>query len=52
MPIAAAWSADDRLHFDYNRCIRCYCCIEVCPHGAMTSAETVAGRLLRRLRGF
>ena len=49
-PAHAIQSRRDRLHFDYNRCIRCYCCIEVCPHGAMTSAETAAGRLLRRLR--
>jgi uncharacterized protein (DUF362 family)/Pyruvate/2-oxoacid:ferredoxin oxidoreductase delta subunit len=49
-PARAIQSGDDRLHFDYNRCIRCYCCIEVCPHGAMTSAETVAGRWLRYLR--
>jgi uncharacterized protein (DUF362 family)/Pyruvate/2-oxoacid:ferredoxin oxidoreductase delta subunit len=45
-PAHAIQCRDDRLHFDYNRCIRCYCCIEVCPHGAMTSAETIAGRWL------
>jgi ferredoxin len=49
-PAHAIESRGDRLHFDYNRCIRCYCCIEVCPHGAMTSAETAVGRVLRRLR--
>ena len=48
-PARAIQCRDDRLHFDYNRCIRCYCCIEVCPHGAMTSAETLPGRLLRGL---
>ena len=21
--------------FDYDRCIRCYCCVEMCPHGAL-----------------
>jgi uncharacterized protein (DUF362 family)/Pyruvate/2-oxoacid:ferredoxin oxidoreductase delta subunit len=49
-PVQAIQSGDKRLHFNYNRCIRCYCCIEVCPHGAMTSAETIAGRWLRYLR--
>jgi len=48
-PAHAIQPGSKRLHFDYTRCIRCYCCIEVCPHGAMTSAETAAGRLLRRL---
>jgi uncharacterized protein (DUF362 family)/ferredoxin len=48
-PVAAIQCREDRLRFDYNRCIRCYCCIEVCPHGAMTSAETLPGRLLRGL---
>ncbi len=48
-PAGAIQCREDRLRFDYNRCIRCYCCIEVCPHGAMTSAETLPGRLLRGL---
>jgi len=48
-PAAAIQCQEDRPRFDYNRCIRCYCCIEVCPHGAMTSAETLPGRLLRGL---
>lgn len=49
-PAHAIQCREDRLLFDYNRCIRCYCCIEVCPHGVMTSAETAAGKLLQRLR--
>lgn len=36
------------LSFDYDRCIRCYCCFEVCPFGALRTAETAAGRLVRR----
>jgi len=48
-PAEAIQGQMDHLRFDYNRCIRCYCCIEVCPHGAMTSAETLPGRLLRGL---
>jgi len=37
------------LHFDYDRCIRCYCCIEVCPLGAIRSSESLAGRAARRV---
>jgi uncharacterized protein (DUF362 family)/Pyruvate/2-oxoacid:ferredoxin oxidoreductase delta subunit len=35
------------LCFDYDRCIRCYCCIEVCPFGALDTAETITGRIIR-----
>jgi uncharacterized protein (DUF362 family)/ferredoxin len=35
--------------FDYDRCIRCYCCIEMCPHGALKAVETSAGRAARKL---
>jgi uncharacterized Fe-S center protein len=37
--------------FDYDRCIRCYCCIEMCPHGALEAVETKPGRLVRKLAG-
>ncbi len=39
-----------RLRFDYDRCIRCYCCIEVCPHAALRAAEPFLGRAVRRLK--
>ena len=35
------------LRFDYDRCIRCFCCIEVCPFGALRTTETLAGRIVR-----
>ena len=35
------------IHFDYDQCIRCYCCIEVCPHGALRAVETLPGKVLR-----
>ena len=35
--------------FDYDRCIRCYCCVEMCPHGALVAAETGPGKALRHL---
>ena len=40
------------LDFDYGKCIRCYCCIEVCPHGALRSQETRTGRLIRSIPGL
>lgn len=36
------------IKFDYDGCIRCYCCIEVCPHGAIRAREPILGRLRRR----
>jgi uncharacterized protein (DUF362 family)/Pyruvate/2-oxoacid:ferredoxin oxidoreductase delta subunit len=48
-PANAITVKNKRLSFDYDSCIRCYCCIEVCPHGALRSAETGYGRIARKL---
>jgi uncharacterized protein (DUF362 family)/Pyruvate/2-oxoacid:ferredoxin oxidoreductase delta subunit len=37
------------IDFDYDRCIRCYCCVEMCPHGALAAVETAPGRAVRHL---
>ncbi len=37
------------LKFDYDKCIRCYCCVEVCPYGALSAQETVLGKAVRKL---
>jgi uncharacterized protein (DUF362 family)/Pyruvate/2-oxoacid:ferredoxin oxidoreductase delta subunit len=34
--------------YDYNDCIRCYCCLEICPHGAIRMKEPLLGRIIRR----
>lgn len=34
--------------YDYGRCIRCYCCQEVCPAGAIENRRTLLGRLAHR----
>jgi len=34
--------------FKYDRCIRCYCCQELCPEGAVTIKDTLLGKLLFR----
>jgi uncharacterized protein (DUF362 family)/Pyruvate/2-oxoacid:ferredoxin oxidoreductase delta subunit len=38
-----------RVHFDYDQCIRCYCCIEVCPHGALRTEEPLLGKVFSRV---
>lgn len=47
-PAAAITPDGKRLRFDYDKCIRCYCCIEVCPHGALTARETMPGKVIRK----
>jgi ferredoxin len=42
-------SDDGKVVFDYERCIRCYCCIEVCPAGALHAREPFAGKIVRRI---
>jgi uncharacterized protein (DUF362 family) len=37
------------IRFDYDQCIRCYCCLEVCAHGAIEAREPLLGKLRRRL---
>ncbi len=34
--------------FKYDRCIRCYCCQELCPEGAVTIKDKRLGKLLFR----
>ncbi|MDA8155481.1 MAG: DUF362 domain-containing protein [Actinomycetota bacterium] len=40
-----------RLSFDYEKCIRCYCCLEVCPQGAISARHTLLGLLIGKLFG-
>jgi ferredoxin len=48
-PAQAIQSLEAGVEFDYQKCIRCYCCIEICPHGALHSRETIGGKVMRRL---
>jgi uncharacterized protein (DUF362 family)/Pyruvate/2-oxoacid:ferredoxin oxidoreductase delta subunit len=48
-PAGAITVEHKKLRFDYDACIRCYCCIEVCPHAALCAIETVYGRMARKL---
>jgi len=47
-PAEAITSDEQSFCFDYDRCIRCYCCIEICPFGALRTAEPMAARIFRR----
>jgi len=47
-PKAVNWHAGDESKpptFKYDRCIRCYCCQELCPEGAVTIRDTLLGRI-------
>jgi len=48
-PAEAISHDKEKVSFDYDRCIRCYCCIEVCPEGALKAVETLPGKIIRRL---
>jgi uncharacterized protein (DUF362 family)/Pyruvate/2-oxoacid:ferredoxin oxidoreductase delta subunit len=40
---------DRGIRIDYLNCIRCYCCVEVCPHGAILAKEPVLGQIIRKI---
>ena len=48
-PARAITVEKKKLKFDYDKCIRCYCCVEVCPYGVLSAVETVYGRIARRI---
>jgi Pyruvate/2-oxoacid:ferredoxin oxidoreductase delta subunit len=48
-PTRAILRDQHKVRFDYDRCIRCYCCQEVCPEGAIRTIEPLAGKLLRKI---
>jgi len=48
-PATAINSQVDRITFNYDRCIRCYCCIEICPQGALSAKETLPGKIIRQM---
>lgn len=47
-PAKALSHENKKLRFDYDKCIRCYCCLEVCPHGALTAQEPPLGKLFNK----
>ncbi|MBW2096069.1 MAG: DUF362 domain-containing protein [Deltaproteobacteria bacterium] len=47
-PADAIELVERRLHFDYDACIRCYCCQEICPRGAIGFRKGLLLRILNR----
>jgi uncharacterized protein (DUF362 family)/ferredoxin len=43
-PAKAIHNKDYGISFNTERCIRCYCCLEVCPHAAIRAVKPFAGR--------
>jgi uncharacterized protein (DUF362 family)/Pyruvate/2-oxoacid:ferredoxin oxidoreductase delta subunit len=48
-PAEAISSRRQRIFFDYEKCIRCYCCLEVCPHGALRTHQPTLGKILAKI---
>jgi uncharacterized protein (DUF362 family)/Pyruvate/2-oxoacid:ferredoxin oxidoreductase delta subunit len=48
-PKAVNWHTGDKASpptYEYARCIRCFCCQELCPDGAISIRETTLSRIL------
>ncbi len=50
-PPEAMQIEDNKLRIDYERCIRCFCCQELCPHGALATEQGLLLKLNSFLRG-
>lgn len=50
-PPEAMKISNQQLLIDYERCIRCFCCQELCPHGALATKQGLLLRLHSFLRG-
>ena len=51
-PKAVDWYKEDKSRpprYNYNRCIRCYCCQETCPEGAIYLESPLLGRIYSRI---
>jgi len=52
-PKAVDWHSGDKSRtptHKYGRCIRCYCCQEMCPEGAVSVGNTLLGRIIFPLK--
>ena len=48
-PERAITMKNQKAEMDHHRCIRCWCCHEVCPNGAVELEQSLLGRLLTPL---
>ncbi|MDY6930338.1 MAG: DUF362 domain-containing protein [Halobacteriota archaeon] len=52
-PKSLDWHSGDKKKpptYKYSLCIRCFCCQELCPEGAITVEDTLIGGIIRALR--
>ncbi|BBO70107.1 (4Fe-4S)-binding protein [Desulfosarcina alkanivorans] len=45
-PAEAVSYTDRGISFNTDICIRCYCCLEVCPHAAIRAKKPLAGKMI------
>jgi uncharacterized protein (DUF362 family)/Pyruvate/2-oxoacid:ferredoxin oxidoreductase delta subunit len=45
-PAEAISYTDRGISFNTDICIRCYCCLEVCPHAAIRAKKPLAGKIV------
>jgi uncharacterized protein (DUF362 family)/Pyruvate/2-oxoacid:ferredoxin oxidoreductase delta subunit len=48
-PVDCLSMEQEKITFDYDRCIRCYCCQEVCPENAISFKRWLLAKLLKGL---
>ena len=48
-PVKAITHHIKGIRYDYHSCIRCYCCMEICPYGAIRMKEPLLGKIIRRV---
>lgn len=46
-PKAININPDDKPQFNYNRCIRCFCCQETCPQGALAVHTPIIRKIIK-----
>ncbi|GAB6906078.1 conserved hypothetical protein [Desulfosarcina cetonica] len=49
-PADAITHADSSISFNTDTCIRCYCCLEVCPHAAIRAKTPLVGGIIEWMR--
>jgi len=37
------------LKYNYNTCIRCFCCQEICPSKAIKIKDSIVSKILRKI---
>jgi ferredoxin len=45
----AIFMKNGRIRYDYRQCIRCFCCQEICPEGAIYIKESVPWKILSKV---